>query len=116
MKNTCEPKTCKLYELLGGTPEQCPNFIESWWKPLEGDPVLIQDCSPKRILLVHQELFNRVIGLQKAQEEQRNESVKVLQSIFRLTQSLSHIVDVKKQIVEGEYKEIRLDSPALPEG
>lgn len=76
MDSTCDPKNCKLFDLIGGTPEQCPNFQESWWTPEgKGKPILIKDCSPRRIFLMIQDLHNRLIGVQKAQEEQRNENV-----------------------------------------
>lgn len=76
MENTCNPENCKLFNLLGGTPEQCPNYQESWWTPEgKGKPILVKDCSPRRTFLMIQDLHNRLIGVQKAQEEQRNEAV-----------------------------------------
>ena len=76
MENTCNPENCKLFDLLGGTPEQCCNYQESWWTPEgKGKPVCIKDCAPRRTFLMVQDLHNRLIGVQKAQEEQRNENV-----------------------------------------
>lgn len=73
VENTCIREQCYWWELTGG---KCPNYVESWWKPPEttpGQPILIMDCAPKRTMIMVQELSNRVIGVQKAQEEQRNE-------------------------------------------
>lgn len=75
MENTCDYKKCKLFDLLGGDPEQCPNYQESWWALDKDKPKLIKDCAPKRTFLMIQDLHNRLIGVQKAQEEQRNENV-----------------------------------------
>jgi len=76
MENTCNYKECKLFDLLGGKPEQCPNYQESWWTPEgKGKPILIKDCSPRRTFLMIQDLHNRLVGVQKAQEEQRNENI-----------------------------------------
>ena len=76
MENTCNYKECKLFDLLGGKPEQCPNYQESWWTPEgKGEPVLVKDCAPRRMFLMISDLHNRMTGVQKAQEEQRNENV-----------------------------------------
>ena len=90
MENTCNSKECKLFDLLGGTPEQCPNYIESWWTKDGTPPVLVKDCSPKRTLLMVQELYNRTITLQQSNEQQRNESA-VITNIFN-------------QMLEGKMK------------
>jgi len=76
MEGTCNSATCKLHDLLGGTVEQCPSFIESWWTPSnKGVPIMVKDCAPKRVFLMIQELSNRLVGVQQAQEQQRNENV-----------------------------------------
>jgi len=89
MENTCNEKNCKFHELIGGDPEQCPNFVESWWTPKDGgQPRLVRDCAPKRTMLMVQEHYNRLIGLQEAQEQQRNESAKIIR-IFNSALQLS---------------------------
>jgi len=30
MDKTCNYKDCRLHDLLGGEPKDCPNFIETW--------------------------------------------------------------------------------------
>ena len=76
MENTCNFEKCEFAKQLFDKPEQCPFFIESWWEPEgKGKPILIKDCSSKRTFLMIQDLHNRLIGVQKAQEEQRNENV-----------------------------------------
>ena len=75
MKNTCEFKDCPIAKRLKlKKEEECTNFIESWWTP-EGtkNPIIVKDCSPKRTFLMIQELYNRLIGVEKSQEQMRNE-------------------------------------------
>jgi len=69
MENTCS-KDCPLWKKYK---EKCPNFIQTTWKDDKGNMKIINDCSPKRTMLMIQELYNRVIGVEKAQEQQRNE-------------------------------------------
>ena len=101
MEGTCNPKECKLYDLLGGTPDQCPNYIEGWWKPEEGVPALVKDCAPKRNFLMMQDVFNRILSLQQANEQQRNESAKVTQifdRIVRVSQAQREMIDLKEDL------------------
>ena len=75
MQDTCEKEKCKMWQLLDG---YCPNKMESSWMPpptVGGSPVTVTDCAPRRVLLMIQELSNRLVGVQRAQEEQRNENV-----------------------------------------
>lgn len=78
MENTCAPEKCKLHDLLGGDPNQCPNYVESWWEPQEGGkPILVQDCAPKRQIIMLQDIFNRLLALQQVNEQSRNEADKI---------------------------------------
>ena len=58
---------------------KCPNYIESWWTPKEGgQPILIQDCAPKRTLIMVQDLYNKFETLQKEMDSVRNASEAVI--------------------------------------
>lgn len=75
MEGTCGKEKCRIWQLLDG---ECPNYIESWWSPPPtnpGPPVLVEDCAPRRTMLMIQELSNRLLGVEKTQEEARNETV-----------------------------------------
>jgi len=99
MKNTCNPTECKLFDLLGGTPEQCPNFIESWFTPSDGSkPILVKDCAPKRTFLMISELHQRLIGVEKASEEGRNSTLRLAESVTLLAQALSNNENVRLTI------------------
>ncbi len=71
---------------------------------------MVQDCSPRRTLLMVQELFNRQIGLQKAQEEQRNESIKVMTSMKRVIELISIVGIAQKRI---EWDKDNVETPVL---
>ena len=73
MTNTCHFSKCvmaKRFKIKKA--EECPNFVSSWWTQDEGKPVLIEDCAPQRTMFMVQDLHNRLIGVQKSQEQQRN--------------------------------------------
>lgn len=73
MTDTCNfPKCAVAKKLKIKKAEECINFTSAWWRPEEGKPVLLNDCAPKRMPLMIQELYNRMTGVQKSQEEQRN--------------------------------------------
>ena len=87
---TCREKECHLWNK-----GKCPFSLETWWKPLEGQPKLVRDCAPIRTMLMTQELYNRQIGLQKAIEDQRNESVKIMDCFKYIGQKIT-----EKQLLE----------------
>lgn len=51
----------------------CPFYVESWWQSKEGESKLIKDCFPKRSILLQQEMINRSLATQAANEQSRNE-------------------------------------------
>ena len=72
MQNTCSKEECPLWKEYG---DKCPNYIESWWQAEgKGQPIMVCDCAPKRTFLMIQDLHNRFVGVQRSQEQQRNES------------------------------------------
>lgn len=113
MKDTCIFKEClvaKRLKLKKG--EECINFIEAWWTP-EGkkEPLIIKDCSPKRTFLMIQELYNRLIGVEKSQEQMRNEYKKDQMVLSLLSENIQlnfnrvipKLIDEQK-LLEIEHK------------
>ena len=90
---TCREKDCHLWNK-----GKCPFSLETWWKPLEGQPKLIRDCAMIRSLLMIQELYNRQIGLQAALESQRNEAVKIFDTFRNIAERIQH-----RQVEEIEH-------------
>lgn len=68
-----------LKYVLHGPKEPRPLWIDDQPQPPPptnpGPPVLVADCAPKRTMLMMQEISNRLLGVEKAQEEARNETV-----------------------------------------
>ncbi|MCW7076424.1 MAG: hypothetical protein OCU18_03920 [Candidatus Syntrophoarchaeum sp.] len=68
MNDTCT-KECENWKKR----KKCPNYlITAWTNEETGETKSIEDCAPKRNLFLLQELTSRVIGMQKALEQQRN--------------------------------------------
>jgi hypothetical protein len=103
MEHTCNQDKCKLFDLLGGTVEQCPNYVEGWWQPDgENVPILIKDCAPKRSLLLMQNVYNQMINVQQSNEQQRNEATNVTQALAAILIKAQQINFKAQQIKEIE--------------
>lgn len=114
MKDTCDIKNCIVAKKLKiKKPEECFNFVESWWTP-EGkkEPTIVKDCSPKRTFIMIQELYNRLIGVQKSQEQMRNEYNKTQTVMNLLTENIQlnfkRILPQTLELENIEKKEIKL--------
>jgi len=127
MDNTCNFEKCEFAKvLMFGSPHQCPNYVESFWiqGPMQstgGQPKLVCDCSPKRVFLMIQELYNRQIGTQQALEQVRNEIqwTEVVANVVgrNLGLDLEKFVEERKRLIE--VKKIRelsgTESNQIPE-
>lgn len=71
--DTCTFEKCYFADLLD-KPEQCPNFMENWFYPNDSDPYSVKDCAPKRQVEMLKDIYIRLTGVQKSNEEQRNAS------------------------------------------
>ena len=90
MEHTCTlSNECPLWKKYK---EKCPNYIQTTWKDDKGNVKIINDCSPKRTMLMIQELYNRIIGVEKAQEQQRNELVYFIGAEEEKTGELRNII------------------------
>lgn len=93
MENTCRGEECPLWKKYK---EKCPNFIESWWTPKrpgdDGQPYLIKDCAPRRTFLMIQELHNRLIGVEKSNEQQRNANIVTIKVLSDMIRSNAEVI------------------------
>jgi len=104
MENTCN-KDCHLWKKYK---EKCPNYIRSGWKPENSTEIkYIEDCAPKRTMLMIQELYNRLIGVEKAQEEMRNEAAWV--QVVAEVMGRNSGIDLQA-FVEERQRRLRLSS------
>jgi hypothetical protein len=73
MENTCTFPDCKFWKTFSDNPEECPHFQYGRWvsedKKIEKQ---IKECAPISTRLAIMDLYNRMIGIQQAQEQQRN--------------------------------------------
>ena len=88
MKGTCNFKDCFFADLLEKQ-EQCPNFIQTWWTPKDGAPILLDDCAPRRLVLMLMSQDGRLTGLQKAHEQQRNATEELVTQMLQVCELAS---------------------------
>lgn len=90
MKDTCNIKKCPVAKKLKvRKEEECPNYVEGLWTPEgESKPTLIKDCVNQRTLLMIQDLYGRLIGVQKSQEEMRNKYEQSFLSLKLLSENI----------------------------
>jgi hypothetical protein len=73
---------------------ECPNFIETWWQEHgESQPIKVNDCSPKRMILQQQIMQSRLETMQQALEQSRNEYIKLC-GYFR------DLIDSTKKVIQ----------------
>jgi hypothetical protein len=90
---------------LCSSEKDCPNYLESWWQENgQGQPKIIKDCAPKRLLIQQQTEVNRIFALQQAIEEMRNKFL-VIES------SLSQLITQSQQYIAQEVK--LLEAPKI---
>jgi hypothetical protein len=76
-KDTCRREDCTFWSLFDG---KCPNYYESTFYPKGKveESYKVHDCAPIRTMLMIQDLTVQLIGVQKSNEQQRNDAQKVL--------------------------------------
>lgn len=85
MENTHCGDECP-YKQMGF--KKCPNELESWWESSEkgSAPKLVKDCAPKRMLIMMQQLYNRMDGVQKQQGEVCGQNYRMADGLRTLAQ------------------------------
>lgn len=123
MENTCKEKECWFYllikDLAGEKSEvldfkNCPFYIEMMFTPTPiGGKVesakLIKDCSNKRsLLMLLEDVYPRLAGVQKSNEEMRNasaEAKEAVRNIFEIFEDRMRNKEVKAYIPPIEIEE-----------
>ena len=103
---TCHTE-CKYWKKYK---ENCPHFFKTTWTPSDGaQPYQINDCAPKRSVLLTMDLNSRLLGFQQACEEERNtqmNNIKLLLAHIDQVTSQLETVDVPKLTMEAEVLQI----------
>lgn len=94
MKDTSCGKNCPFVKQgFCNDEKECPNYVETWWQEgKEGEPTLLKDCSPKRMLLQQQLLQCRLEQVQESLCQARNE-------YNNLAKYLSLLIEASRTII-----------------
>jgi hypothetical protein len=85
--STCKKDKCPNW-LDKSTGFQCPNYWIGQWKSPEGEDYDTEDCAPIRTMLAVLETKERTVALQAANEDQRNKSWQLVNTIATMRAGL----------------------------
>lgn len=107
MKSTACGKECPFVKQgFCASHTECPNYIETWWLENEGDqPVKLEDCSPKRLVLQQQLMQARFDLTTQALVQSRNE-------YNQLCSYLKSLIEMSKAIVLKDQQKGMIDAKA----
>jgi hypothetical protein len=71
-------------QFLKCDPTSCPNFVQSIWISEKGEHKLVNDCAPRRLTLMMQQVIQSNLALQKSNEELRNANSTLLSRFDKL--------------------------------
>lgn len=100
MEATCW-KGCPLHKKYG---DKCPNFVVTTWESSEGRIKDVKDCAPIRTFLMIRDLFNRIVGMEAANNQSRNQLADMVSAIKSSTRlQVVHIpkFDRPKEVKDG---------------
>lgn len=91
--------------------KECPNYIESWWVEGEnGQPKMLKDCAPKRMLLQQQMLQSRVENMQVELCNQKARAESLAEALMQVIQACKLIVsENQKTLDEPRRKNEEID-------
>lgn len=110
MEDTCQ-KECVFYEKYMNREKNtiCPFAVQTTWlNEKDGQPKVVQDCAPKRSVIMQTEMFNRLLGLQIDYEEQRNKSAENTNVILKMAEAFSKSVKHMSEHLQVPYDEMVL--------
>ena len=84
---------------------ECPFYIESIWES-KGEPKVIKDCSPKRMMLEQNRMTNHFIGVQSSVQVLRDKVENLEKAlVFLISRSKELMVELDKENLKLEKKE-----------
>lgn len=95
MEDTCFEKCWRFKDR-----ETCENHMELVWKSDTNEVKTTHDCAPRRTLITQLSLESRFIGLQKASEQERNQSHQVVGALVQLADAQGLKLSVVKNILQ----------------
>jgi len=73
--NTCIKQECKFWKKHK---TGCPNYVESEWVTKEGHRYTVEDCAPKRSMILCQQIYNGIIDQRIDYHQVRNTTERML--------------------------------------
>lgn len=93
---SCGDKCPFVKNNLCSSCRDCPNYIETWWIPQDGaQPVKLEDCSPKRLVLQQQVLQSHLDLTTQALVQSRNE-------YNQLCSHLKTFIEIGKSVISKD--------------
>ncbi len=102
MNPTCFPDNCAWHKIIGGTKEECPHYMQTTWMNEKGEIAVVDDCTPRRTLILIQELVQSNIGVQQSNEQLRNENKLLTDNFKKVILTLKHAAN--KELDNGTSK------------
>lgn len=95
MENTSCGNNCPFVKNgLCKTDEECCNYVESWWQANGTDkPVLVKDCSKKRMLFMQQDQVSYTLHLQQEINSLKQEVQKLSDMLISLIQRTHYYLE-----------------------
>ena len=109
IEDTCT-RTCAYYKKykMHSDKKTCPYYMQTTWRSKElALPKTVNDCTHKRCLILQIEAFNRMLGLQKSNESERNTQHKLLVAVAEVARLVPDRPLIKiEDFVDAEIKQI----------
>jgi hypothetical protein len=94
-EDTCKKRPCPFWLRYG---DNCPHFVVSDWESNEGDKYSTDDCAPKRSMKLQQQIYALLLGTRKDTNKTRNVTLKFLEALMPVQESLPAEFVEHKQI------------------
>lgn len=104
MENTCKKEKCKLWKKYK---DSCPNYIScTYMNEKTKLEKRVEDCAPIRTMLMVQDLYSRLIGLQKDVSKQEKTTIRFINEFAKafndLNKEVVYVTDSKiRQLPHG---------------
>ena len=98
MENTCI-ETCRYRDKKEKYKKTCPDYMEISWTSDTGEVKSTEDCAKRRTLLMIMNFDQRLIGVQKSSEQERNSNHVVAEKLTTIINIAAeqHLIDDKIQ-------------------
>ena len=84
---------------LCDTEKECPNYCETWWQEGQtGQPKLVKDCVPKRLMIQLARLERKFENVQVANNDMQRQATELTGHFKRLIQISNDHFDEQKKI------------------